>query len=234
MADITIAELVEVLEKLRNAAVSARNELSSTYPNLPLGDPRRVVARHIKAALSAAYLATIHMDENLLNPSWWSHVGLTPDLHNDVILDELDDYQRFITLGVVINPFSLFESGLRRIGRAVDPAACSNGTAEFKGIYEWLLARLGRDGWTYGPGEAVEFLDLYRHRRNTLHNNGKFYSRSGTNTIVKWRQGKYEFVHGDEPAFTDWDFNALLISELIQLNKSLMVSPTIRALPPIQ
>ena len=77
-------------------------------------------------------------------------------------------------------------------------------------------------------------MDLYRNVRNTLHNNGKFYSRTGTNTVVTWKGIRYEFVHTTVPSFISWDFNMILLQELIDLNRALMEAPPIQALGGVQ
>lgn len=152
---------------------------------------------------------------------------------NGNVPDELNDYVVLLTAGLIVYPFSLFEAGLRRIVRAIDPTACSGGATDFKGIYDWLFARLRQDGWAYAGGEAVEFLDLYRNIRNTIHNNGKFYSRTATDAVVTWKGNRHEFIHGAVPPFVEWDFNLRLLCELVRLNRGLMEAPAIGRLPPI-
>jgi hypothetical protein len=224
-------EVERALEQLRNDAVAVRNSLATEFDRLPLGDPRRVLARHIKAVVSSTYLNWINLAENVADPSWWqSQFGAVPPAAQD----EVSDYEVLTTAAFVLYPLSLFEAGLRRIVRALDPAACSEGAAEFKSIYEWLLARLRRDNWSYSRGEASAFLDLYRHVRNTVHNNGRFYSRAGTDVEVTWRGTRYRFEHAEVPAFIGWNFNIALVRELIHLTDELVRAPTISSLPAIE
>jgi hypothetical protein len=229
---LTPEALLPRIESLRNEAVEARNDLRVLYAGLTNDDPRVVVARHIKAVISSSYLSLIHLHENLQEPLWWHRQGFGAAVQAGTVLDELDDYMVLITANLIIYPFSLFEAGLRRIVRALDPSACSGGAAEFKGIYEWLLARLRGTGWK--PSEAGDFLDLYRNVRNTLHNNGRYYSRTGANTAVTWKGTTYEFVHSSVPSFMNWDFDLMLIRELVRLNRDLMKAPLIRSIGQIQ
>jgi hypothetical protein len=70
--------------------------------------------------------------------------------------------------------------------------------------------------------------------RNTLHNNGKFYARTGRDKTVTWRGQPYEFVHAESLGFGGWDFNAELARTLIALNESIMGASLVARLPPIQ
>ncbi len=222
---------VEVdLEQLRNDAVTVRNAHAQTYKALPLDDPRRLVSRHIKAVISSTYLSRIHLVDNVTDPSWWQRHfnGAPPNVQ-----DEVDDYAVLLTAAFVLYPFALFEAGTRRIVRAIDATACSGGAAEFKGIYDWLIARLGRSGWTYSGGELVAFLDLYRHVRNAHHNNAAYYSRTGTDTSITWRGQTYDFNHGQRLGFIDWPFNIAVVRELIHVNDEIMRAPLVAALPTI-
>jgi len=146
----------------------------------------------------------------------------------------LENYMALNTGSLMFFSFSLFESGVRRIVRALDPTACSGGAAKFKGVYEWLFARLRRHGWNYQAGDPSIFLDLYRTFRNTLHNNGAFYPPSGKDQEVTWRGNAYRFQYAAIPNFYGWEFNIMLLRELVSLNFSIMSSELVGKLPAIQ
>jgi hypothetical protein len=229
-------KLMELLQDVRNEAVEARNRLFERYRDrFDRDDPRIVVARHLKAAYSASFLSMAHLVENLLEPAWWtSNPGTAHMLDQpDLLQDEIHDYGSYIAVGFIFNPFSLFEAGVRRVVRALDGEACSGGAAEFKAIYEWLFKRLRADGWS-ADDEECNFLDVYRGMRNTLHNNGKFYSRTGRDMTVTWRGQRYEFVHAESLGFGGWDFYSELARTLIALNESIMGASLVARLPPIQ
>lgn len=230
---MTIEELTDRLHEVRGYAGEVRNELRNMYRSqFAPADPRMEVARHIKAILSASFLSAVHMRENLRHPGWWAaRFALTPT--KPQAEEELQDYHDFIVLDVVVMPFSLFEAGLRRVVRAIEPTACDGGAAEFKSIYAWLLAHLRRNGWVYPHGDAEAFLDLYRHLRNTIHNNGVFYDRRGRDVTVKWDGITYEFFHTQRPSFADWPLHLRMSRELVRLNRELMLSPPVAALPAI-
>lgn len=229
MTSRTPEQLLPELQRLRNLAVEALNRLSTAYQHLDTNDPRRVVARHIKAVISTAFLNLIHVHENLQQPSWWIRQGFGAAVANGNVSDELEDAMTLLTASLMVYPFALFEAGLRRVVRAVDPTACDSGSGEFKSIYEWLFKRLQSP--SFDRGEAIAFMDLYRNVRNTIHNNGHFYSKTGQNQTVVWRGTRYEFVHGQVPAFIGWDVNCRLLEELVVLNESVMSDLLISKLP---
>src|SRR2546421_5795404 len=96
-AEKVSGRIMDILETLRNEAVTARNSLSAKYgKNLPLTDPRIQAARHIKAAISTAYIAAWHWHENMTRPEWWLLAfGQVPP----TVQDELDDFGSFLVSG---------------------------------------------------------------------------------------------------------------------------------------
>jgi hypothetical protein len=114
-----VADAVEQkLESLRNEAVGIRNDLSADYAALPLNDPRRVVARHIKAVVSSTYLNWIYLGDNVSRPRWWmAQFGQVPP----ELQDEVTDYETLSAAACVLYPLALFEAGVRRFVRALDP-----------------------------------------------------------------------------------------------------------------
>jgi len=59
-----------------------------------------------------------------------------------------------------------------------------------------VFKRLRDSGWHYPGGEEESFLDLFRNLRNTIHNNGVFWARDGSDHTVVWRGTTYDFPHG--------------------------------------
>jgi hypothetical protein len=229
---ISTTDLVSNLEVLRHEAVQYRNALSSHFSALPPTDPRVGVARHIKASISSAYLASIFLDQHLRVPGWWM-ATFKRQFSQKEVQDDLDDFTTQIASNVIVTTLSLFEAGLRRILRAIDPTAADGAAGEFINVYTTLLKRLEGAGWGGNRGEAIELLDLYRTVRNTIHNNGAYYSKKATDQKLTWQGQPYVFVHGSVPAFTDWSFNIKLVSELIKLNDQIMRAPLVMGLAPI-
>ncbi len=226
-------DLLDHLKHLLAHSTAEANSLLTRYPELGINDPRKLVADQLLHVSSGAFLSYVNAKENLSNIPWWQAHGFQAAVSSGMAPGLLQAYETLTTASLMFFAFSLFESGLRRLVRALDPAACSGGAAEFKSIYEWLFARLKRDGWVYPPGDHNVFLDLFRTFRNTLHNNGAFYSKTGANSETTWRGIKYTFTYGAIPAFYGWEFNLLLLTELVTLNRAIMEAPTIGALPDI-
>jgi hypothetical protein len=68
----------------------------------------------------------------------------------------------------------------------LDPIACNNGTSEFLSIYNYLLKKLNLKQYN-------ELLDLLRHIRNTIHNNGVYFHSDGKNKSIQYKGKEYKF-----------------------------------------
>lgn len=234
MTELSLNELVSLLEQLHNAASDSRRRLRMQSPNLPLTDPRVGAARHIRACLATSYLMAIFADEQLALPAWWSERLNVTDA--ELIQDELiPDYMTGLTLLATREPLALFEANLRTLVRAIDPSACKSGTAEFMGsVVPWFLRRLHDSGANpILDGEEFELLDLSTAIRNTIHNNGRYLHHSGTDREITWRGTTYRFEHRKAPSFIDWQFHRLLLIALIDLNEAVMTTSLVAGLDPI-
>lgn len=221
-------ELVQRLENVRNHAVETRNDLRLVYEHLPLNDPRVVVARHLKAIASSCYLSAIYLSDSLSYGQWWALQFRQP-IDRATTQDEVDDYFAVMTWNLLILGFSLFEAGLRRVVRAMDPAAVGGGTGPFKSVCSWMLRRLRTTGWSYV--NADEFLDLLRLLRNTIHNNSFHYPPDGRAVSIDWKGRVYEFRPGESIDFITLEFREQAMIELVELNRSIMLAPAVKALP---
>jgi hypothetical protein len=212
---------------LRNELVDRRNRLSERYENLPLNDPRRVAARHIKAIASSSYFARLFLREHMTVPNWWRAVGLGALLEDASLQDELDDFAVWIAVGFVVTPFNLFEAAVRRLMRALRPDT-SQDARPFAAVFRTLLAAVSID-WADDP---IEFLNFYRLIRNTIHNNGRHYGPRGSATST-WRGTVYAFPQGEALDFMDWPLYIELVRTLGSLNEAIMTSPEVAALRPM-
>jgi hypothetical protein len=86
---------------------------------------------------------------------------------------DLQEYRRFLVLGLVGFMQCAVESSFRTSLRSVAPGACSDGTDPFRNIYTCLLNQLGL------AGKWIPLLDLWRELRNTVHNNGVYLPPQG-------------------------------------------------------
>lgn len=227
------SDLLDHVKSLMSNALKFRNKLFLQFQNMGLEDPRISIAGHLLDIASAAFLNLIHEKENLRFAAWWENHGFGTAVTAGIVPGLLESYDTINTVSLMFFSFSLFESGIRRIVRAIDPMACSAGAAQFRNIYEWLFAKLRKDGWSYFPGDPSNFLDLYRVFRNTLHNNGAFYPPSGSDQEIEWLGQKYMFQYAIVPVFYGWEFNIMLLRGLVDLNYSIMTSKMVSNLPRI-
>jgi hypothetical protein len=110
--------------------------------------------------------------------------------------------------------------------RAIDPVACSGGTAEFASVYSWLLKRLGLQ-------RHESLLKLLGSTRNTLHNNGAFFHRSGSDQIVVHKGINYEFFIGKYVEFVSWDFLLDRLAEVREFLEDVATAREVAVLPQI-
>lgn len=223
-------DLIDHIKRLLEHAVESRNKLFSQFEEMGLEDPRISICDHLHAVVSVTFLNLIHIKTNLRFSEWWEKQGLQKAVTSGMVPGMLSNYMAMTNSSLMFFSFSLFENGIRRIIRMIDPEACSGGSAEFKSVYEWLFARLRKDGWKYSAGDPSSFLDLYRIFRNTLHNNGIYYPSNGKNQELKWRGKIYKFEISKKPEFYGWEFYIMLLQDLISLNHEIMTSKIVTKL----
>ncbi len=225
--------LLDHIKKLLSHSTKARNELFVKFKHHGLADPRIGVADHLLGVSSTTFLNIINAKENIRHEAWWNSHGFQEAVKNGIVPSLLSTYETLTISSLMFFSFSLFENGLRRIVRVIDPTACNNGSAEFKNIYEWLFARLRKEGWVYSSGDPSHFLDLFRTFRNTLHNNGYYFPANAKNQEIEWSGNKYVFEVGKIPPFYGWEFFLMLLHEINSLNLSIMNSKVIYELKTI-
>jgi hypothetical protein len=225
--------LLDHIKSLMSHSTKARNELFNKFQHLGLTDPRIGVADHLVGVSSATFLTIINAKENIRYEEWWKSHGFEQAVKAGIVPSLLSTYETLTISSLMFFSFSLFENGLRRVVRFIDSNACNNGASEFKSIYEWLFARLRKEGWAYSSGDPSQFLDLFRTFRNTLHNNGAFFPTNGKNQEIEWQGRKYQFEVGKTPSFYGWEFFLMLLYEINSLNLSIMSSKMISSLTKI-
>jgi hypothetical protein len=231
-------ELASRIYHVRDHAKETREALVRDLSSVGAApnDPRFLALRGIQVVLEAASLNAVFLARYLEHPGWWREmregVPVFPEEHRAA----LEYYFVFFSSTLVFVPFVRFEHEIRRLVRAIDPAACQGGAAGFESVYRWLFKRLRTaDGWVYG--EVEEFMEIYRRVRNALvHTNGVSRHPKGAaaDEDITWRGTVYEFREGAPLEFAnDAGFVLTLITELIDLSNAIMRSPTVSSLPPI-
>lgn len=126
-----------------------------------------------------------------------------------------DGYEMFLKIGFIHLYFSGIESSLRIFLRNIDSNVHKNSRGDFKKIYDTLFERIGLQKY-------VPLLDLFRHVRNTIHNNGIFMPADGKNQEIKYKGRVYNFYDGKVQLNTSWSDILFILDETIGMMKELL------------
>jgi hypothetical protein len=142
---------------------------------------------------------------------WKIIIDEEPPPNSDKKLYYVGSFMQFTKIGFDELLFSITESSLRIFLRAFDPNACNSSTNTFESIYNCLF----KSKLSICPTEGIELLDLFRHTRNTIHNNGVYFNSKKQDKVVIWRGISYEFKHATPISFVTWQ-HIVNISDAIQ------------------
>ena len=133
---------------------------------------------------------------------------------DDYILNLSEGYNQFLLVGFIQTLFSSIGSALRIFVRALDAGAWSSGTAEFESIYNWLLSNERLNLIRY-----IELLNILRHIRNAIHNNGVYFHKSGIDKPVQYKGIIYKFEIGKRIEFSPdvWTFLCNLLPNILEM-----------------
>lgn len=220
---LTNVQLIQSLWGRRQRLAQVRDELAKTH-GWSILDIRLTVFTKIESAVGSTALGFESMTEFLSLPR---HYG-DGSMHAAIDQSVSTELAAFYKLGYVQFVFSAVESSLRSLLRALNSTAANNGTAQFKAIYDCLLrtelALQRAQDWG-------DMLDLFRLIRNTLHNNGVHFHKSGADTEVTYRGIAYQFKHGQKIDFVYWDLCLSLLDDSIELLKTLFAHVRVLSLP---
>jgi hypothetical protein len=219
-----VHRLIEQLQAVRDRAASDKSAIVALCSSVsPEHDARITAFAKFINVLNSVQLAFTFLSKHLLHKPWWEAVARTPipDSDKQVYANE---FANFTKVGFVHALFSTVESSLRLFLRALDPAACNGGTAEFKSIYECLFnSKLAKV-----PTGGVQLLDLLRLVRNTIHNNGDYFSPQGVSVTLNWQGKTFEFTQGVAVDFVTWDFLILVSDSLRTLLREIVEDANLR------
>lgn len=205
-----IQHLIEQLQPVRDRAADDKTAVAALYPFASADHDARITAfAKLINVLNSLQLAFAFVSKHLLHKQWWDAIARTPipDVAKQVYVNE---FANFTKVGFIHALFSSIESSLRLFLRGLDPVACNGGMSEFKSIYDCLFnSKLAK-----APTEGAQLLDLLRLVRNTIHNNGVYFSPRGGTVTLNWRGQTFEFKQGVPVDFVTWEF-------LIQVSDSL-------------
>lgn len=223
MTRFTDMQLIQSLWERRQRLAQVRDELAATR-GWSVFDIRLSVFTKLENAVCSTALGFESMTE-FLSLRRRHRDG---SMHAPIEQSVSTELAAFYKLGFMQFGFSAIESSLRSLLRALNSTAANNGTANFKAIYDRLLrtelALQRAQDW-------VDMLDLFRLIRNTLHNNGVYFHKSGTDTEIMYRGIRYQFNHGQKIDFVYWDLCLSLLDDSIDLLENMQAHARVLALP---
>ena len=222
---------VDALQSCRQGLLDKKKSIHYIYGM----DPEKTV--DIRSVVFSKYINTINssiyghlfLDQDLRDLAWWQKVG-SKQPHEKTYALAVQEWEIFLRWGLFHTAFSIYESFLRILIRAIDPSACSFGTAGFQSIYTTLCSTKLSAPYP----QAAELSNLMRLIRNTIHNNGLHVSPDKKATTVCCNSKTYTFGHMQALNILTWS----LIIELLELQGSvvhaLSIDPVVKALPHIE
>lgn len=187
-----------IAQKTRDDRAAIASFYSSFDPEL---DIRITSIGRLLRTFNATTLSITLMHKHLMSTAWW-HTNISRSLAKDKIVSYVDGFSWFNRAGLVHFMFACVESSFRILLRSLNSTACSNAMDAFKSVYDCLL----KTKLSQCPAEGIELLDLLRLVRNTVHNNGVYFPRSGRDEAVHWQGEDYDFKQGVPVDFVTWAF----------------------------
>ena len=208
-----IHRLIEQLQPVRNRFHDDKATVIAIYGSVnPKHDARITAYSKAINILNSVQLTFTFISKHLLHGQWWEAVARNPipDPDKQIYANE---FANFTKIAFVQGIFLAIESSLRLFLRAIDSAACKNGMAEFKSIYECLF----KSKLSAIPSDGIALLDLLRLVRNTIHNNGVYFNPSGNDASITWNGETFVFKQGAPVDFVTWEFLIRVSEALRQL-----------------
>lgn len=208
--NINCIAVIQAFERLRDHAWDIRDGLQRAHPEWGiLKDARLTSLSRFGNVLHSAHANFTFLAQALLNDSQ-KKLFLVPDeAKNEYVRSAVD----FVKNGLLLLAFSSVESSFRSLLKALDDSACNKGTAEFKSIYECLL----KGKLSITSPEAFATLEISRLMRNTIHNNGVYFTRDGRQQKVSYRAKEYTFSQSERIKFATFDFVLEVSEDLLRL-----------------
>lgn len=183
-------------------------------------DARLTVYSKLINPCNSLNLALTFMATNLSSKLWWKD-RTKGEISSADIAMFLREFEAFSKIGFVQSIFSSIESSLRLYLRAVAPSACSQGTASFNSVYECLF----KSHLCCEPTQGIELLELLRNVRNTIHNNGVYFSKTSANQQIAWKGNQFSFEHGKPVGFVTWPFLLEIVEALQKMVGQVVTDP---------
>lgn len=221
-----IHRLIEQLQPVRNQFADDKAAVIAIYSSVtPKHDARITAYSKAINVLNSVQLAFTFISKHLLHGQWWEAVARNPIPNPDKQI-YANEFANFTKIAFVQGLFLAIESSLRLFLRAIDPAACNGGMAEFKSIYECLF----KSKLNAVPPNGIALLDLLRLVRNTIHNNGVYFHPNGTDASITWDGETFEFKQGRPVDFVTWEFMIRVSEALRQLLREVVEDANLKAI----
>lgn len=203
--------IIKKLESIAQESFNTQQRLYAVHPNWIETDARITVFSKLYKGLTTVMLSVVFIENSLQDDMWWkkSFPNLTP---HDIETNKYN-FVRSTKHNFGMLLFILVENKFRIFLRAIDPLACSGGTEAFESIYTCLL----RSKLSNPPPEAFELLELIRLVRNTIHNDGVYLHKKGSDDVVTYKGVDYAFHNGKPIQFVTWEFLLMLATDLQNL-----------------
>jgi hypothetical protein len=175
-----------------------------------------MVARMEGLALSAQ-LAIAHAGAYVADPEWWTGMS---DGSPAAQLQALTSLELFTRNAFLSSLFATFENGCRIALRHLYPLEPQLAELPAHRVFSKLEAALPTV-----PKDAWPLVELLRHTRNSLHNNGIVFDSREPLRTVDYFGVSYRFEHGKPIAFATWHFLTRRFLELGILSCIIVSAP---------
>ena len=191
---------------LRVALEKRPDEISSEYGLHPERDVRVVTFSRLANLLRSFELGLLNMLQMSINPSQVDKI-FTGKLDQSDIEQVVNNYATFNKLGYLYQLTQILESFIRPILRHIYPG--NKATGSFRRAWACVHESLKIDD------DKTEFnnaIDLLYTIRNTIHNNGVYLSRRGSNKTIKFKDKEHKFIH-------EWPHHSAGLDTLYQITE---------------
>ncbi|MFN2533028.1 MAG: hypothetical protein ABR555_17215 [Pyrinomonadaceae bacterium] len=220
--------IIERFVVLRSAITADYETVQRALPFLTQAEVRLGAFAHLHHTIDSAMLS-LHFIDNYLLPvdnEWWSApkqqslFGSFDDWYKESMVNSFNNGS--VKYAVLHQLFGKIENTFRHLLRKLDPSAANNATLDIKSVFEALCGCIGNK-----PAQSSELLKLLRLSRNTIHNNGVFYSNKQTDDVVTYNDKLYEFKHAKPVNFINWHFLIDRMDDVRQLFSAVINDPLI-------
>jgi hypothetical protein len=226
MTQPSVIDTILEIQQVRDLFYESEAKLGVSYSSWDKDKDARITSfRKCANVLNDAQLGLLFVEFHLTKQEWWSTVPNKNIPTNDQLI-YISEFVMFMKIGFLQFVFSSIESSFRLIVKSIDPTVCSNGTAEFKNIYSYLFTRINLQKWE-------TLLDLLRCTRNSIHNNGVYFHRSGKDETINYKGINYAFVIGSPVNFVNWAFLISMVKDINDMLYEVITRSDVAKIPSV-